>query len=382
MLIKKKQARQTMCAQGTLTAAAASTVAVHEPGLDWVPLWTAPFYSNSKGYIPHANEKWADALLADVESSISEMGKVADIERDIKARDHKCLDQMNYVPMPKWSIKKCEEHEYGLFAVFIDTTNISMRIIPGLIEVRGYAGWEISGSSNEVLQDPEWEDATADEPEDAGWEISGSSNGILQDPEWDNVTGNDRPAAQWHKRLLEKLFGTWYLLFRLALRCDRAYIMARKNSILAPFERITWHQWQFFKLEEDMPALPQAFWFDPREELRSPRQQGSNTAIGPANERLYDIYIAPGEASSDSTDGEDASEEKCRRWILKMLRDYPDRSPKPLPLLAKDAISTFPGLTERAFQRCYLAARTQTGNRSWSRPGRPQKNPQKSPRKE
>ena len=41
MLIKNldfkatKQARQTMCAQGTLTAAAASTVAVHEPGLDW-----------------------------------------------------------------------------------------------------------------------------------------------------------------------------------------------------------------------------------------------------------------------------------------------------------------------------------------------------------
>src|ERR1700730_13184937 len=44
------------------------------------------------------------------------------------------------------------------------------------------------------------------------------------------------------------------------------------------------------------------------------------------------------------------------------------RPPKSLPLLAKDAISKFPGLTERGFQRRYFSARTQTGNIHWSRP--------------
>ena len=104
-----------------------------------------------------------------------------------------------------------------------------------------------------------------------------------------------------------------------------------------------------------------------------------STATGLAGERLFAIYIAPGIVGIESGDREDDAEEKCLHWMAQLLQEFPDRAPKPLKTLAEEAISRFPGLSKRGFERCYVGAQLQTGNRNWSRPGAPSKSPQKSP---
>jgi len=155
--------------------------------------------------------------------------------------------------------------------------------------------------------------------------------------------------------------------------------MARKNSVLAPFEHVTWDQWQYFTLhndEENDNSLPvKTVWHDPRDPYRSAARTSPSTATGPTGEHLYAIHLAPGVKRRNSP------EDECLRWLLQLLRDYPERPPQPLPNLAKEAVSKFPGLSERGFRHCRLSAQTETGNWNWSRPGAPSKSPQKSSHK-
>jgi hypothetical protein len=223
-----------------------------------------------------------------------------------------------------------------------------------------------------------------------GWVIGGWSNRILEDSEWDEIPTDDRIAAQWHRQLLDRLFSSWGSSFVKAVESGSAQIMARKNTVLAPFELVTWDQWQFFTLDnsEDPPSYdPRHFslptkgskiWYDPRPLWYERTKRLSCTATGPAGERLYAIYIAPGVIGAESGDREDDPEEKCLYWMEQLLREFPGRAPKPLRSLAEEAISRFPGLSKRGFERCYIIACQQTGNRNWSNGGRP-KSPQKSP---
>jgi hypothetical protein len=214
------------------------------------------------------------------------------------------------------------------------------------------------------------------------WTVEGSSAEILNHPEWDQIPPDERLAAQWHRRLLADLFYSWHSNFVEAVRTGAAHIMARKKSVLAPFERVTWDQWQFFRLDE-VDDRPPAEMYDPLNgsgRWHDPRGwsgHAPSTATGPSGERLYSIYVAPGlERKKGLT-----AEQKCRQWLLGLMRDYPHRPPEPRGRLAEQATLKFPGLSKRGFERCYFSARVQTGNANWSRPGAPSKSPQESPQK-
>jgi hypothetical protein len=170
--------------------------------------------------------------------------------------------------------------------------------------------------------------------------------------------------------LLQRLFTSWEEGFVTAVRFGAAHIMARKHSVLAPFERITWNQWQFFHLDENSskPRSRTSQWGDPRGPQWKHVGDLPWTATGPAGEKLYEIHIAPGARSAQH--GQLTPEQEVVGWLLKLLSDHPDHPPKPLPELAKQICSAFPALSERAFRQCLFRAQRQTGNRKWSEPGR------------
>jgi hypothetical protein len=137
--------------------------------------------------------------------------------------------------------------------------------------------------------------------------------------------------------------------------------MARTNTVLAPFERVTWDQWQYFRVDE--PVEPDR------------DRSKVSTATGPTGEKLYSIHIAPGVARSNQ---HDHPREKCLHWVLELMQQFPDRPPKPKRKLYKEAASKFPGLSGRAFAHCISDAQKSMRHTKWSEPGRPSNSPQKS----
>src|SRR3984893_18365067 len=89
-------------------------------------------------------------------------------------------------------------------------------------------------------------------------------------------------------------FWAWKLNFTHLVSSGAVHIMARKNNVLAPLERVTWDQWLFFRLddEDDDALLKAKIWYDPREPNWSAAGKKPSTATGTAGERLYSIYIA------------------------------------------------------------------------------------------
>ena len=313
------------------------TAIIHEPQRDWAPLLRAPYFCVSDGFITSA-ERWKRALQTEVQRP--SLFRVGPLKAD--------YPELIGASPPEWSFLSPKTE----MLVWIEAMGITTAIHPGHVYV--YAGGHIFDLDR--------------------WIIGGGSIAVLEDPTWDEISPDERIAAQWHRRLLDHLFCAWRSNFVRVARSGAAHIMARKNSVLAPFERVAWDQWQFFRLDEcdDHPPVPMV-WHDPRDwAARLP-----STATGPTGERLYSIYVAPGLERNESL----TAEQKCQQWLLGLMRDYSDRAPEPLGRLAEEAISRFPGLSKRGFGRCYLTARAETGNGNWSRPGAPSKSPQKSPHK-
>src|SRR2546430_4869321 len=232
--------------------------AINEPRPEWVPLASAPFYFSSNGYI--CKKKWADAQRAHVEQMIS---------RSHGGPPNPDYPELIGLSLPEWSFSANK----NALSVSITAMGVSTNIAPGFVSV--HPGRR------------DWVDLDR-------WLIVGSSNKILIDPEWDWISPDERIAAQWHRRLLAHLFSFWRLSFVQAIKDGAAHIMARKNTVLAPFERIAWDQWQFFKLNEDeersVKIARNEIWCDPRPSSWS--KDAPVTATGPAGERLYGICIA------------------------------------------------------------------------------------------
>jgi hypothetical protein len=299
-----------------------------EPQADWVPLSQAPYFCTADGCMTSA-KNWNDSVYAELQRFACRVHRM------------RLYPELVGLSPPEWSLKGSKTR----MEVWIRAMGITTLISPGSIHVHPGEYFEF----------------------DHHWLISGSSNLILQDPQWDEISPDERIAALWHQQLLSALLYSWRSGFAQAVRSGTAHIMARKNSVLSPLERVTWDQWQFFRLDQRSQTPREPFWSRPI----------LSTATGPAGERLYAIYIAPGLERKEGL----TAEQKCRQWLLGLMRDYPDRSPKPLGLLAGEAISLFPALSKRGFQRCYFDAREETGNGNWSRPGAPSKSRQESPQK-
>jgi hypothetical protein len=149
-------------------------------------------------------------------------------------------------------------------------------------------------------------------------------------------------------------------------------IAARKNSVSAPFEHITWDE--FRQCELRFPP-------DGNQE-RTPFN-----AIGPEGLKLFYIHIALGldrplpPAIEPTEEVAPSPRQKCQRWLQRLMTEHPDRSPESLPKLAQEAQEMFPRLSERAFYDCLSIVQLQTGNRNWSKGGRRPKPPHKPPQK-
>jgi hypothetical protein len=341
---------------------AAPPLAIQDPGTDWVPIERALFWYGRSGYIRSA-EDWKEELRIIVTRFIESGRENAQKIRDMTATAAALFEikgsvleeklRMADVPSEsEWSLEVSERRQAEIKAL----------------------GWRlgIDGEGATIgLRGP-----------DRYFSVVGSPAEFL--PRKYEVMPS---AGAWHFELADSIIRNFRWKVLHCMRRGAAHIMARKNAVLAPFERVTWDQWTYFQLDEqkreerarknDGRFLPPD-WFLP---YRFRREDQFSTATGPAGEKLYAIHIAPGVARiAESSDGNDA-EDECLQALLELMREFPDRPPKPLPELAKQACSAFPELSERGFYRCLLLAQNRSGNRNWSKPGAFPKSPQKSPHK-
>jgi hypothetical protein len=296
---------------------------------DWAPLHEAPFYCFSQGFI-RSDEKWKEAVAQEIQ-------KICDFIR----QDPEFASASD----SEWAVDQKGEP----FSVELQAMGLSSFIAPYGVFVHG--GSEASGFTVPISWGPSLD-------KEAGWA---------------DIPPSDQVAARLHRQVLHRLFLMWRYEFRSTLRNGRALIMARRSSVLAQFEQIGWDQWQFFKLDDPIAQQLGAPWYDPRE------HDVLLSATGPSGERLYGIYVAPGRVNAESEGHR--PEDQCRQWLLQLLREYPDKRPRPLHFLCKDAVDKFPGLTQRAFQRALAMAQAESGNRTWSEAGAPRKIPAGIPAK-
>ncbi|MGE3298559.1 MAG: hypothetical protein AB7I68_14575 [Porticoccaceae bacterium] len=67
--------------------------------------------------------------------------------------------------------------------------------------------------------------------------------------------------------------------------------------------------------------------------------------------------------------GDGNPEAECRRWMREKASRHPDAKPDTMPALRKIALETFPGLTQRAFDRVWR----DHAPAAWKHPGAPRK---------
>ena len=217
----------------------------------------------------------------------------------------------------------------------------------------------------------------------------GDPDELLKDRKWKDFPPQQMSAARWHRTLVKAVLKSLRRDFGEALNTGSAHIMARKNTVLAPFERVSWDQWQYFKLDEPdpispawedqryydwvEPVSPPIRWFDPRNCGWETKGYRPSTATGPNGEKLYAIHVAPGVDRTES--GAPSPEEECTQWLVESMTAFPERAPKTRAALFEQAHSMFPGLSKRGFDRCFSSAQRQTGNFKWSLPGPRPKSP-------
>jgi hypothetical protein len=320
-----------------------SSAIINQPEPNWVSLWEAPFYCFSSDYI-HSAPEWADALQTEVRK-ITESDVWADALQSAIS-DILEAEQYSVRLDREWSFERAEKRP----CASIIATGIRTQIDPPMVVVAS-------------------EDVDISDPRDSPGRflIFGSSEEELLSERWEEdcfLSLDEKIAAQWHRCLLKQLFASWKSSFNRALYRGAAHIMARKHSVLAPFERITFKQWQYFRLERK--RQPQ------KDEWGNPRLfYLPDAAFGPTDERLYEIHIAPGVNRPKSDARNRSPEESCLEWLAELIDRYPDRPPKPRDTLAQEALPKFPGLTQNGFYRCFTLVQVHAQNHSWSKPGRP-----------
>lgn len=185
--------------------------------------------------------------------------------------------------------------------------------------------------------------------------------------QWDEqVPPRDRNLAELHRVVRDCVEDDLKAKFQRFVRDGRIHIMARP-TVLAPFQRILWDQWQFFKIHEptrrDSNQWQEPWWSDQR----------PLSIESPSGERLYSIYAAPGVTTSAKS-APQTPEEMTLRWLIELMQAYPDRAPNGKDRVADQANKLF-GVSRRTFEHIYKQAQQLTGNNRWSEARRPPKTP-------
>jgi hypothetical protein len=311
--------------------------AILELPADWVPLHLAPWYCFRDGLVVPVNpiNAWTRAAEA-------EAGEI------VKYTMHP--DKMPWAFEPRSA--GVEMHCAGIVTF----------ILPG------YAS----------IGPDDFDFSTADADTDT-WVLPCSPASLLEtNVQWDNElmtlcrTEAEREAAKVHVLALRRMSDRCHYYFCEALTSGRIQIMARKNSIFAPFEPVALDQWKFFKLDNH-PAKPKENWLGPHKV--NSLNLSECAATGPAGERLFAIYVARGAGGSV---GELAVDQKCRLWVQQLVRDNPERAPEARAVLIAEGANRFPGLSKKAIENIFLDTFRLNQIRNWFPVGRP---PTKSKRK-
>jgi hypothetical protein len=306
--------------------------AILEPRSDWAPLDQAPYYCFRNGFI----QCWDEWKIA----------AVAQAEEIMRSTEFKSND--------RWSVSA------KMDGIDIQSAGILTTISPDFACVRPVNdSWSIVCSPCSL------------------W----GSGGLLTQPQWAKELRRagdaEREAALQHKRLLEEMSRSWRSNFLTAFANHRVQIMARKNSIFAPFESVGLDQWLFFRLDEPSEE-PSPRWNDPRKAAILRTDFSTCTATGPAGERLFAIYAVPtfGTPSVLSLD------QKCHLYIRDLIENHPIKAPKKKSDFIDEVADRFPGLSRNRIQNIMLVVMNDMGRIDWFPVGRPPlKSLQKSPRK-
>ena len=144
---------------------------------------------------------------------------------------------------------------------------------------------------------------------------------MLRDEEWEKYSSKKwKRAAAWHRNFIEAFLHDLHWNFEEQVSSGAAQLFARPRSPLAPFERIFPDQWNFMKLEPHEIEGRFIAWNDPKNPYWDPNRPMS--ARGPDGERIYSIYVAPGELR-----GVKNEREKCRQWLKPFMQNNPSRCP-------------------------------------------------------
>jgi len=312
-----------------------------DPGPSWVPLSRAPFFFGWQG----------GAHLSDVSRSVIER----QISQAIKAADGPPSPYSTSAPPPEveWRL----EIEDRTISVFNAKLQFYLRPYYGEVGIfptrRG--GPAYVGTPEEFLNK----------------EFLNKETG--NDVPWNDVSEEWQHGVEWHWRRGKLILNSLASTFSSNIQLGRAHIMAR-HEILGPFERVHYDQWQYLTLDDPPPLPPDGsgVWFDPR--LRADWWTDRNplsTATGPSGERLYSIYVAPGE--STPLESSASIEEKCLRLLQKIGRDFPEHCPMTVDQLRAKVKNEIPELTKTAFNACLFRFRGQAKRTDWIRRGRPEK---------
>jgi hypothetical protein len=320
--------------------------AIHEPPSDWVALDRAPGYCCREGFVT-SSEAWNLALEAEVKEYVA---------------------STRFKSTEPWSFDLRDGDLPISREISFRSAGILTAVWPGGAYVRPVDSdrWSIICSGPSLWRaGPVWGPPRP------------------TDTEWDELllrctTEAERNAALRHKYVLVKIADAWRLHFLSALDSGMLRIMARKNSVLSPFEAVTLDQWQYFRLDE-RSENPSQNWLElERDHIFFNHNLNECTATGPAGERLFSIFVAPDLDAFNSQ----SLEQKCQLWVRRWLRDYPDRAPKPKEELMNEAAKEFPGLLKKSIESIMLMTLEKMGQRNWIRGGRPSaKPPQKPPPK-
>jgi hypothetical protein len=305
--------------------------AVQEVESDWVQLALAPFhYFGRSGYI-RTDEEWRESFMLVVKRSIprglppSERPTDSKIEWELE-----------------WLGRRPTVHALGMrLELSPDTGALQLRDwsnLPGTIVFN-------AASFDDLIDSEEW-----------------------------NLPQDQRLIAKWFLRLAIGMGIDLHHSLAACVKADAALIMARKNTILAPFERVWPDQWEYFQVNGLIPgrAPGTAPWYDPRELTGFGDVAPICDATGPNGEKLYSIHVAPGVSrKAFEPDSDTDAEQACALWLEQEIRKSPRYSSylTRLKTLA-EARTRFPTLTNRAFDRALRLARHLSGfPDAWKTPG-------------
>src|SRR5215211_521738 len=75
---------------------------------------------------------------------------------------------------------------------------------------------------------------------------------FFEDEDWNKLS---EPQRSWFEKVVGFVIGRILGAFERSIRTGASHVMARKNTVLAPFERVYFDQWQYFSV--DGPICPE-----------------------------------------------------------------------------------------------------------------------------